>query len=245
VKNWGLIVLLVGLNSSFVFADDIVTTPAAGAPAPEATLPPNHILSPDATGEAAKMPDTSLIFKSQSTMSTSESVASGEPETFTDTGVRVGLNYSHLSYNFKVKGLSNANGDFQDCMNLSVGYFHSPVRAWGYSAAVNFTSTVIDKSAYFSNTIFELYRLDLNGTYAFNERWISEAGINVSQVKTSALVEGSPGVGAQIGMIYQVTPMIGIELLSVMALQTGRVRGSGEDMDMKEWGADIGFNAIF
>jgi hypothetical protein len=103
---------------------------------------------------------------------------------------------------------SASTRDSVDTLGFGVGYSYVPVESIGFTGQVSFLTIDNDTDA----EDVRILRYDANATYGLNEMVYLKGGLNYADITNSELKEFKGSVGVQIGMGFQFSKNVGLDL---------------------------------
>lgn len=191
-----------------------------------------------------------LVFSSQ-TFAQNVSTSTYKADTSSE-GFRVSLLRPMLEVEAKVKVdflgteiTSTDSEDIKDTLGFGIGYAHLPISALGFIGQLGFFT--IDGEEGSSDVNF--YRAEGNAAYAFNEIVYVKGGLSLAQfTKGEALKDFGMGVGAQLGVGFQITKNLGLDLTYASMLFSGDLKDEGVkvgEAELQFKGLEIGLTGTF
>jgi long-subunit fatty acid transport protein len=180
-------------------------------------------------------------------------------------GFKVSLGASSLELNIDLPTGNSVTEDLDTSSQITFGYSNIRANKIGFNADLSYLSGEMAGQDSDFKIIEDNLRISANATYGINDKIYAFGGLNSSSYTsktfsfgTSTLeIDHTPGIGYQLGMGYQITKNIGIELAyltmnSKMTLSGGDIYdeqdnliGDSVDYDIETKGTQINLIGTF
>ena len=135
-------------------------------------------------------------------------------------GFKVSLGASNLELDIDLPTGKSVTEDLDTNSQITFGYSKILVNKVGFNAELSFLSGEMAGQDSDFKIIEDNLRLAANATYGINDKLYAFGGLNSSSYSSQTYsfgttilnVDHTPGIGYQLGMGYQITKNIGIEL---------------------------------
>ncbi len=148
-----------------------------------------------------------------------------------NSGFRISVSKPALNLSLTESGQSTSYGALTDLVGFSAGYASLPIQRLGWTANI---TNIIGLGSDFGNLI----RFDGNLAYATGSVASLKAGINFSNL-SSSMISTKAAVGFQIGVGFEATKNLGVDLNYVSMNQTY------DDSRLNESGPELSAHATF
>lgn len=142
------------------------------------------------------------------------------------------------------ESFSDSNRESVDTLGFGVGYSYVPVQSIGFTGQVGFLSINGEDGA----DDVSIVRYDANATYGLNEMVYFKGGLNYADITNSDLKEFKGSIGAQVGMGFQFSKNVGLDLnygLMTFSSNFGENEGVEARAEIELSGLELGLTATF